>query len=104
MKRRTEPPQDRAGPRAAETTGASSEARLLSLLATLEQCRASLDQVGSAAAGLLSLAMLELRLELHRVTESELKALCDLTAQANQPSLVVKPGQDLPPLRLQLVK
>lgn len=104
MKRRNEPPQDRVGPQAPEMTGASSEARLLSLLATLEQCRASLDQAGSAAAGLLSLAMLELRLELQGVTESELKALCELTARANQPPLELKPGQDLPAARLHLVK
>ncbi len=104
MKRRTEPPRDHAGPRTPEMTAASSEARLLPLLATLEQCRASLEQAGSAAAGLLSLAMLQLRLELQGVTESELKALCDLTAQANQPPLEVKPCQGLPPARLQLVK
>jgi hypothetical protein len=57
---------------------AQSEERLLSLLATLEECRAFLADKASPETGkLLSLAILELRMELHHVTDSELKALCD---------------------------
>jgi hypothetical protein len=64
---------------------ANAEERLLSLLATLEECRAFLlDQASSEAARLLSLAILELRMELHKVTDSELKALCDLMEQDEQ--------------------
>jgi hypothetical protein len=89
---------------------AYSEERLLSMLATLEECRAFLDQAGSDAAGLLSLAILQLRLERHRVTDPELRALCDMVtppnpAPANPLTLDVKPGQGLrPPPCLQLVE
>ena len=61
---------------------AHSEERLLSLLATLEECRAFLAGKASPETGrLLSLAILELRMELHQVSDSELKALCDLMAE-----------------------
>ena len=64
---------------------ASMEERLLSLLATLEECQAFLLDKGSAeTARLLSLAILELRMELHKVTDSELKALCDMMASNEQ--------------------
>ncbi|QPF86674.1 hypothetical protein IC762_10490 [Bradyrhizobium genosp. L] len=60
---------------------ASTEERLLSLLATLEECQAFLqDRASAETARLLSLAILELRMELHKVTDSELKALCDMVA------------------------
>ena len=85
---------------------AHSEERLLSLLATLEECRAFLmDKASQETARLLSLAILELRMELHRVTDSELKALCDLMvtdAQAAQ-SAQAEPGPRLPPY-LKLIK
>ena len=62
-----------------------SEERLLSLLATLEECRAFLiDKANPETARLLSLAILELRMELHQVTDSELKALCDLMVTEEQ--------------------
>ena len=86
-------------------SAAQSEERLLSLLATLEECRAFLADKASAETGkLLSLAILELRMELNHVTDAELKALCDLVvdeqterdAQADQ-------GQRLPPY-LKLIK
>lgn len=58
---------------------AHSEERLLSLLATLEECRAVLAGKASAETGrLLSLAILELKMELNQVSDPELKALCDL--------------------------
>ena len=57
---------------------ANVEERLQSLLATLEECQAVLmDKASFEASRLLSLAILELRMELHKVTDSELKALCD---------------------------
>jgi hypothetical protein len=68
---------------------AHSRQRLLSLLETLEECRAVLMNQSPEAGRLLSLAILELRMELHKVTDSELKALCELMlpealpAQAN---------------------
>ena len=60
---------------------ANAEERLLALLATLEECQAFLtDRASTETARLLSLAILELRMELHKVTDSELKALCDMIA------------------------
>ena len=84
---------------------AHSEERLLSLLATLEECRAFLaDKASPETARLLSLAILELRMELHQVTDSELKALCDLMVMENQPRKeATAPGQRLPPY-LKLIK
>jgi hypothetical protein len=86
---------------------AHSEERLLSLLATLEECRAFLmDKASPEAARLLSLAILELRMELHQVTDSELKALCDLMVtdnQSGQDDAKADQGQRLPPY-LKLVK
>ena len=83
-----------------------SEERLLSLLATLEECRAFLAGKASPETGkLLSLAILELRMELHHVTDSELKALCDRMVVDDQPARDAQtgPGQRLPPY-LKLIK
>lgn len=85
---------------------ANQEERLLSLLATLEECRAFLlEKASPETARLLSLAILELRMELHKVTDSELKALCDLMASEDQPPQDVKDelGLRLPPY-LKLIK
>jgi len=73
---------------------AHSEERLLSLLATLEECRAFLADKASPETGkLLSLAILELRMELHQVTDSELKALCDLVVVDDQATEEAEAGQ-----------
>ena len=85
---------------------APSEERLLSLLATLEECRAFLmDKASPETARLLSLAILELRMELHHVTDAELKALCDLMVADDRSGQDAKAGQGqrLPPY-LKLVK
>jgi hypothetical protein len=84
---------------------ASVEERLLSLLATLEECRAILiDQASPEAGRLLSLAILELRMELHKVTDSELKALCDVILTDGQPEQeTAARGRSLPPY-LKLIK
>jgi len=85
---------------------ARSEERLLSLLATLEECRAFLAGKASPETGkLLSLAILELRMELHHVTDSELKALCDRMVVDDQPARDAQTGQGqrLPPY-LKLIK
>lgn len=85
---------------------ASQEERLLSLLATLEECRAFLlEKASPETARLLSLAILELRMELHKVTDSELKALCELMVPEDQPRQDPKdePGVRLPPY-LKLIK
>ena len=85
---------------------AHSQERLLSLLATLEECRALLADKASPETGrLLSLAILELRMELHQVTDSELKALCDLAVTENQSAQDTQAGngQRLPSY-LKLIK
>ena len=85
---------------------ARSEERLLSLLATLEECRAFLAGKASPETGkLLSLAILELRMELHHVTDSELKTLCDRMVVDDQPARDAQTGQGqrLPPY-LKLIK
>ena len=105
MKRRTGPPPIYlASSETEKMPVAHSEERLLSLLATLEECRAFLmDKASPETARLLSLAILELRMELHQVTESELKALCDLMVPDDQPAQNAQPGQRLPPY-LKLIK
>jgi hypothetical protein len=85
---------------------ASSEQRLLSLLETLEECRAILmDKASLETARLVSLAILELRMELHKVTASELKALCDLMVPEDEPPPEAndEPGLRRPPY-LKLIK
>ena len=60
---------------------ANSEERLHAILATLEQCRTAL--AGNArpeTAKLVSLAILDLRIELTRTSDADLKALCDAIA------------------------
>jgi hypothetical protein len=48
------------------------------LLSVLEACRAALRDNGNGeTAQLVSLAVLDLRMKLNRVTDDELKALCD---------------------------
>jgi hypothetical protein len=57
---------------------ANSEERLHSVLATLEESRAVLVASGERETALLvSVAVLELRMKLHRIADFELKALCD---------------------------
>src|SRR5260370_34781502 len=61
-----------------KTLVANSEERLHSILATLEECQAALVASGNReTAQLVSVAILELRIKLNRVADSELKALCD---------------------------
>jgi hypothetical protein len=56
----------------------NSDEQLLSVLEALEACRAALRDNGNGdTAQLVSLAILDLRLKLNRVTDDELKALCD---------------------------
>jgi len=55
-----------------------SDERLLSVLATLDECRAALASDGNLeTAHLVSVAILDLRMKLNRITDAELRALCD---------------------------
>jgi hypothetical protein len=61
-----------------KTPVANSDERLRSVLATLEGCQAVLiDSTSRETAQLVSVAILQLRMKLNQVAESELKALCD---------------------------
>jgi len=61
-----------------KTLVANSEERLHVIRGTLEQCRADLiDCASRDTAQLVSVAILELRMKLNQIAESELKALCD---------------------------
>jgi hypothetical protein len=70
-----------------KTLVANSEERLQSIVTTLEECRAAL--VGSSnreTAQLVSVAILQLRMKLNRVADSELKALCDAMTPDDEPA------------------
>jgi hypothetical protein len=61
-----------------KTLVANFEDRLHSVLAALEQCRTVLTRdARPETAKLVSLAILQLRMELNQVADLELKALCD---------------------------
>lgn len=65
---------------------AHSNERLYSVLARLEECRGLLIDSGDRESALLvSVAILDLRMKLHRIADSELKALCDAMAPADAP-------------------
>jgi hypothetical protein len=85
-----------------------SDERLLSVLSALEECRAALIEGGDRETALvLSVAILELRMKLNRIADSELKALCDAMVPEDAPaprSQYAKPqGQRSRPM-LKLVK
>jgi hypothetical protein len=57
---------------------ANSDEQLLAVLETLEECRAALLDVGKDdTAHMISVAILDLRMKLNRIADSELKALCE---------------------------
>jgi hypothetical protein len=60
---------------------------LVSVLANLEQSRDALANSGNTeTAHLVSLAILDLRMKLNRITDAELKALCDEMSLADATS------------------
>ncbi|MGA9090357.1 MAG: hypothetical protein WB420_14755 [Bradyrhizobium sp.] len=69
-----------------ETLVANSEEKLQAVLATLEQCQAALVLGGDRdTAQLISVAILELRIKLNQIDDSELKALCDSMLRDGKP-------------------
>lgn len=87
------------------------EENLRTVLATLEECQASLIMSGDRdTAQLVSVAILELRIKLNRIEDSELKALCDAMVrevEATSKPVSPKPQAGLrprPPVSLKLVK
>lgn len=66
---------------------ANSEERLHAILETLEQCRAALVKDGRPeTAKLVSLAVLDLRIDLSKIPDSDLKALCDAMTPDDGPA------------------
>jgi len=88
-----------------------SEEKLRAILATLEECKAALVLGGDKdTAQLVSVAILELRIKINRIEDSELKALCDAMLrgveaieQPRDPELPEGPPVR-PPVSLKLVK
>jgi hypothetical protein len=75
---------------------ANSEQRLHSIVATLEQCRAVLiDSSDQETAQLVSVAILQLRMKLNRIADSELKALCDAMIPDDEPAEETRPPKSL---------
>jgi hypothetical protein len=87
------------------------EENLRAVLATLEECQASLIMNGDRdTAQLVSVAILALRIKVNRIEDSELKALCDamlreIEGAAKQASPKPQEGpRPRPPVALKLVK
>jgi hypothetical protein len=80
------PPLSLASSVAEKTPVANSEEKLHAIRATLEQCRSALIEGGDRETALLvSVAVLELRMKLHRIEDAELKALCDAMVSGEVP-------------------
>src|ERR1700736_3155997 len=78
MKRQTGSPRLYLASSVTENTPVANSERLHSVLATLEDCRTVLiDSSDRETALLVSVAVLDLRMKLNRIADSELKALCD---------------------------
>jgi hypothetical protein len=61
-----------------ETLVADSEQTLHSILATLEECRSGLiENSNFETARFVAVAILDIRMKLNQIGETELKALCD---------------------------
>jgi hypothetical protein len=71
---------------------ANSEQRLHAIVTTLEQCRTTLiDNSDRETAQLVSVAILQLRMKLNCIADSELKALCDAMIPDDEPVEEVRP-------------
>ena len=63
----------------------NSEEHLLSVLETLEECRAVLRKSGrDETAQLVSVAILDLRMKLNQIGDAELKVLCEEIMRAEE--------------------
>jgi hypothetical protein len=88
MKRRTESPRLYLASSVTEKTlVANLEERLHSILATLEECRTVLiDSADPVTAQLVSVAILQLRMNLHQIADSDLQALCEAITPDGEPA------------------
>ena len=79
-----------------------SDEQLLSVLATLEECRTVLASSGSRdTAQLVSVAILELRMKLNQISDAELKALCEEMIPGEERS---RDNRSAPPRRRPLLR
>ena len=77
----------------------NSEEQLHSILAALEECRLGLiESANQETAHLVGLAILEIRMKLNRISDSDLKALCDAMLADQSPA---EASQDLKALHRQ---
>jgi hypothetical protein len=93
-----QPPGSPRPDRASSASGpeSHSDQQLHAALATLEHCRAVLIASASQeTAQLVSMAILQLRMKLNRITDTEWKALCD--AVTADRSLVHRPQGQISP-------
>ena len=84
----------------------NSEEHLLSVLETLEECRAVLRESGrDETAQLVSVAILDLRMKLNQIGDAELKVLCEeiMRAEGQQGGSDGRPAQRRHPV-LRVVK
>jgi hypothetical protein len=79
----------------------NSDEQLLSVLTTLEECRAALRQArNDDTAQLLSVAILDLRMKLSHIGDAELRALCEEMLLSDAPDARAREGRRRPLLRL----
>jgi hypothetical protein len=97
--------------RTEDTLVARSEEKMHEVLATLEECQAALALGGDRdTAQLVSVAILELRIKLNQIEDSELKLLCDAmlheveSAEASYRQRSQEGRRERPPVSLKLVK
>jgi hypothetical protein len=84
---------------------ANSDERLLAVLAALEECRSTLLACGGQdTAQLLSVAILDIRMKLNRISDADLKALCDAMCDGPAGRALDAKSAQPPQRRLRLVK
>ncbi|MCL2716871.1 MAG: hypothetical protein FWD68_20520 [Alphaproteobacteria bacterium] len=76
----------------------SSDQQLHLVLLSLQSCQAILNEKCCDTANLVAIAILDLRMKLNGITDSELKALCEkiLDDQSRQASETISDGQRRP--------
>jgi hypothetical protein len=79
----------------------NSDEQLLSVLTTLEECRAALRTARKDdTAQLLSVAILDLRMKLSHIGDAELRALCEEMLLSDASDAQAREGRRRPLLRL----
>jgi hypothetical protein len=74
-----------------------SDEHMISVLQTLEQCRATLHQGGQEdTAQLVSVAILDLRMRLKQIGDAELRVLCEEMMRAEVPGESAAGGRSAP--------